>query len=143
MIVVFFICHLLLECYEEARLALPRIEQGLPILDPDTMGRGQREKRKVNKRLPGEKSTTEKESEEEYQSKSKKLMVTKRKLPVVFDFEGPPPPPSSLQSSKAKKISNISGGSNVKQQIETFNESGKTFNSIHSTYSIYSICSIN
>ena len=106
-----FIFHLLLECYEEARLALPRIEQGLPILDPDTMERGQREWKKVNKRLPGEKSTTEKESEKEDQSKYKKLMVSKRKLHAVNKFEVPPPPSPSLQSLKPKKISNISGGS--------------------------------
>ncbi|KZS00864.1 Uncharacterized protein APZ42_002668, partial [Daphnia magna] len=62
--------------YEEARLNLPRVESGLPILDNNNTGRGQRERKKKKLTLPGE-STTDFESENEVVSKPAPQSVVK------------------------------------------------------------------
>lgn len=50
--------------YDEARISLPRVESGLPILNDSNTGRGKRITKKKKLNIPGE-STTEMESDEE------------------------------------------------------------------------------
>ncbi len=61
--------------YDEARTNLPRVEQGLPILNHTNTGRGQREKKKTKLSLPGE-TTTDMESDDEEET-----VDPRRKLP--------------------------------------------------------------
>lgn len=62
--------------YDEARLNLPRVESGLPILDDTNTGRGHRERKRKKITLPGE-STTDFDSETEVVSKPAPQSVVK------------------------------------------------------------------
>jgi hypothetical protein len=96
---------LLIGTYEEARTNLPRVEQGLPILNDSNTGRGQREKKKTKFSLPGE-TTTDMESDEEETVDPRRKLPSKmpKKTTPKKSFKGGtsslPLPPTGLLLSK-------------------------------------------
>nr|CAH0105076.1 unnamed protein product [Daphnia galeata] len=103
--------------YDEARINLPRVEAGLPILDDSNTGRGQREKKRKRLSLPGE-STTEVDSEEDFENQStSKAGVRKKpshkrspkKPSIAKPTNRPtlPKPPDGLSVTKGKTLKEV------------------------------------
>lgn len=107
----------LLDSYEEARVNLPRAEKGLPIFtSASEIGRGYRQRKEISRKLPGEVSTTEQESEQEEDSLSqtKKSTLKKKSTPVKRKASSettklPLPPPTLRSKSKNGKADSVHG----------------------------------
>lgn len=82
--------------FEDATINIPRIEQNLPVLREENLGKGKRHKLPVSKKLSGE-DTTKVETESEQPcvaDKKKHSVVQKSAEPSLLTTTFPLPPPS-------------------------------------------------